>query len=371
MIWRTLAGQVVVSVGLAVAGLVAATAAAADFGTPGGALPGNVDAVTATLRQDRHDLELLISYGTSKGGSAGHLALAIRDDVSGDDIVHSANFYADRAPEHERDFHTSDLMLRIPKTEYLFGTTSSLGPKASFGLDFGEVYKRSVVGVRVFGVPAAEKRALARYFDSINDDFHRRASKTEYHDDEIRYDYLRLNCAKTIGSAFRFGAGYSDLEITGARLFSGRPVVAALNANVPTEMAIKLMQQWDARGYTMDVVMYRKYAGSPFVDPREDEKIAFKDLPNRFPSVLSRDFRRDEGEYEDEDNLFAIYLLDNLNRYRVRIDDETKRLEIDAVSSPMPYAEATALARESAGDDSRNYRQRAAFQPKGRRLGED
>jgi hypothetical protein len=55
----------------------------------------------------------------------------------------------------------------------------------------------------------------------------------------------------------------------------------------------------------------------------------------------------------------------------VRIDDETKRLEIDAVRSPMPYAEAAALARESAGDDSRNYRQRAAFQPKGRRLGED
>jgi hypothetical protein len=136
-------------------------------------------------------------------------------------------------------------------------------------------------------------------------------------------------------------------------------------------MAIRLMQQWDARGYTMDVVMYRKYAGSPFVDPHEDEKIAFKDLPNRFPSVRSRDFRRDEGEYEDEDNLFAIYLLDNLNRYRVRIDDETKRLEIDAVRSPMPYAEAAALARESAGDDSRNYRQRAAFQPKGRRLGED
>ena len=34
---------------------------------------------------------------------------------------------------------------------------SSLGPKASFGLDFGEVYKRSVIGVRVRGVPAARE----------------------------------------------------------------------------------------------------------------------------------------------------------------------------------------------------------------------
>ena len=45
-------------------------------------------------------MELLISYGTSKGGSAGHLALAIRDQVPGDDLVYTANFYADRTPEH-------------------------------------------------------------------------------------------------------------------------------------------------------------------------------------------------------------------------------------------------------------------------------
>jgi hypothetical protein len=46
-------------------------------------------------------MELLISFGTSKGGSAGHLALAIRDQVPGDAMVYSANFYADRAREHE------------------------------------------------------------------------------------------------------------------------------------------------------------------------------------------------------------------------------------------------------------------------------
>ena len=90
-------------------------------------------------------------------------------------------------------------MVRIPKKEYLFRTTSSLGDKASFGLDFGEIYKRSVIGVRVYGVPAAEKEALAAFFKRINDDYRSRAANTEYHDGEIRYDYLRLNCAKTIG----------------------------------------------------------------------------------------------------------------------------------------------------------------------------
>ena len=70
------------SVWCAVAVLVFATgAAAADFGTPGGPQPPNVDAIADVLRQDPYDLELLISYGTSKGGSAGHLALAIRDQA--------------------------------------------------------------------------------------------------------------------------------------------------------------------------------------------------------------------------------------------------------------------------------------------------
>ncbi len=154
-------------------------------------------------------MELLISYGTSKGGSAGHLALALRDPAAGEDLVYSANFYADRSSKHEKGFYTADLMVRIPKSEYLFGTTSSLGVTASFGLDFGEIYKRSVVGIRVYGVPAAEKMALTSFFARINDDYHNRVRNTAYHYGEIKYDYLNLNCAKTIGSAFRHGAGYT------------------------------------------------------------------------------------------------------------------------------------------------------------------
>ena len=39
----------------------------------------NIGDIASVLREDPYDMELLISYGTSKGGSAGHLALAIRD----------------------------------------------------------------------------------------------------------------------------------------------------------------------------------------------------------------------------------------------------------------------------------------------------
>jgi len=350
---------------------IASSAAAADFGTPGGPEPTDIDAVVETLRKDPYDLELLISFGTSKGGSAGHLALAVRDGVPGDDLVYSANFYADRSKGHATGFYTDKLMAMIPKKEYMFGTKSSLGDNASFGLDFGEVYKRSVIGIRVHGVSASEKQAVVDYFHRINDDYHRQARDTEYHDGEVRYDYLRLNCAKTIGSAFRYGAGYQDLDVTRPRLLGGRRVVAAANANVPTEMALKLLREWNARGYGLDVVLYRKYANSTYVDPHEDEKVMFRDLPDRFPSVLSRDFRREQGQYEDPDNLFALYLLYNLGRYRVWIDEQTRRLELSERGEPLPYVEAEKLAAEAATYDSERYGSTSKFIPKGTRIGDD
>ncbi len=348
---------------------LATNVAAADFGSPGGPEPADLDEIAGFLRQDPYDMELLISYGTSKGGSAGHLALAIRNATNSDEQVYSANFYADRSREHAQGYYTDDLMVRIPKNEYLFRTRSSLGDTASFGLDYGEIYKRSVIGIRVYGVPADEKAALADFFQRINDDYRRRAKDTEYHDDEIKYDYLYLNCAKTIGAAFKHGAGYKDLEVTSAKFLSGRRVVAAANANIPTEMAMKLLEEWNARGYGLDAVLYRKYAGSTYIDPREDDKVAFKDLPNRFPSVLSRDFRKEMGEYEDPDNLYAMYLLYNLARYRVQVNDTTKRLEIGRSKSAVPFAEAAALAAEAAFSDSENYRRGTSFTPHGQRVG--
>ena len=349
---------------------LAAGAPAAEFGTKGGAAPANIPEIAAVLHSDPYDLELLISFGTSKGGSAGHLALAVRDDGGGDDRVYSANFYADRSRHHAKGYYTDDLMVRIPKMEYLFATSSTVNDNAVFGLDFGEIYKRSVVGIRVYGVPASEKQALESFFRRINDDYHQKARNTEYHDREVKYDYLRLNCAKTIGSAFRYGAGYKDLEVDSAAMLSGRRIVAALNANIPTEMAMKLVKEWDRRGYKMDVVLYRKYEGSTYVDPHDDAKIAFKDLPDRFPSVLSRDFRREKGQYQDYDNLYAMYLLYNLGKYSVRVNEATKLLEIGKGKEPLQYAKAAQVAAQSAKSDSTSFQKGVPFVPKGSLIGQ-
>lgn len=345
-------------------------AQAADFGSKGGPMPANVDEVLSLLRDDPYDLELLISFGTSKGGSAGHLALAIRDAARGNDRVYSANFYADREPEHAQHFHTDALMLEVPKAEYLFGTTSSLGDKASFGLDFGEIYKRAVVGVRVYGVPSAEKQALVAFFERLNADYRQRARYTEYHGGEVKYGYLSLNCAKTIGMAFKLGAGYDTLDVKDVNQLLGLRAVAALTANIPTEMAVKLMQAWHARGYGLDVVLYKKYEGSTWLDPHDEEPIAFKDLPNRFPSVLSRDFLKDQGHYEDFDNLYAMYLLYNLGKYSVRIDDATRLLQIETSKTPMSYPQAAELATLSARADSDAFGRRQPFRPRGTAVGQ-
>jgi hypothetical protein len=245
-------------------------------------------------------------------------------------------------------------MLAVPKKEYLYGTRSSLGPTASFGLDFGEIYKRSVVGIRVGGVPQAERDALRAFFDRLNADYRAKAAATEYHTGEITYDYMNLNCAKTIGAAFRHGAGYGTLEVRDPLPLSGViRAIAAVSANIPTEMALKLMREWRARGYHLDVVLYRKWPHSPWADPHDDPPRAFATLPDRFPSVLSLDFRADEGQYEDEDNLYAMYLLRFLTRHALSIDAATQTLVLHTNPGHLPFTQADEQARSAAQSESK------------------
>jgi hypothetical protein len=129
---------------------------------------------------------------------------------------------------------------------------------------------------------------------------------------------------------------------------------------------MKLVKAWDKRGYRMDVVLYRKFLGSEYVDPHEEEKIAFRYLPNRFPSVLSRDFRRDHDRYRDYDNLYAMYLLYNMSRYFIGVDGTKRQLVIERRFTPRPFAEASKIAAESAKSDSGNFARKEEFKPKGK-----
>jgi hypothetical protein len=338
------------------------------FGHKGGPDIENIPEINELLRQQPYDLELLLSFGTSRGGSAGHLALAIRDQAADDDVVYSANFYADLTPKHEKGYYTKDLILMVPKTEYLFKTSSSLGPDASFGLDMGEIYKRSVIGIRINGVEPHVKDGLRAFFDRLNSDFHSRKRKTDYHRSPIVYRYKNLNCAKTIGLAFKYGAGFKDLQIKGTSFRSQLNFISATKVNVPTEMAMKLIKILAEHHCTFDVVLYKKWNGSTYIDPLEGSGKMFRDLPNRFPSVLSTDYLENQGSYEDYDNLFAMYLLYYMGRYSIVLNGENRRLEIEAKKEPDGYATATHKADESAGRDKKHMLRRLIFRAWGIKL---
>jgi hypothetical protein len=341
------------------------------FGHKGGPDIANIGEISDMLRQDAYDLELLISFGTSKSGSAGHLALAVRDQVSGDDLVYSANFYADRTPKHDRGYYNQDLICMVPKSEYLFKTTSSLGSDASFGLDMGEIYKRSVIGIRIFGVPKTVKDGLTAFFHRLNDDFHARKDKTSYHGGPIVYDYMNLNCAKTVALAFKHGAGFTDVRIKGTGFLSKLNPMSAIKANLPTETAMEIVKSCAGRGYRFDVVLYKKWDGSTYINPQDEGGHMYKDLPNRFPSVLSLDYLEGQGHYEDYDNLYAMYLLYNLGRYSIVLDGETKHLKVEARKEPDTYELAKMKARKSAKEDQKHLLRRMVFRAWGVKLGSE
>ncbi|MHC1727261.1 MAG: hypothetical protein AB9866_14845 [Syntrophobacteraceae bacterium] len=341
---------------------------AEPFGHKGGPDIENIGEVNGLLRQHPYDLELLLSFGTSKGGSAGHLALAVRDQATEDDLVYSANFYADLDPKHEKGYYKKNLITMVPKTEYLFKTTSSLGPDASFGLDMGEIYKRSVIGIRIRGVQPKTKDGLKVFFERLNSDFHARKQNTDYHHSPIVYGYMNLNCAKTVGLAFKYGAGFDDLPVKGTSFLSRLNPISATKANLPTEMAMDLIKILAKRNCTFDVVLYKKWVGSTYVDPLEESGMMYRDLPNRFPSVLSLDYRENQGSYEDYHNLFAMYLLYNLGRYSIVLNGETRRLEIEHKKEPDSYATALLKADESATKDKKHFLRRLVFRAWGIKL---
>ena len=52
-------------------------------------------------------------------------------------------------------------------------------------------------------------------------------------------------------------------------------------------------------------------------------------------------------------------------KYTVRLNDDTKQLEIEMTKSPMPYPEAAKLATKSARSDSDDFRRRSVFSRRG------
>jgi hypothetical protein len=144
--------------------------------------------------------------------------------------------------------------------------------------------------------------------------------------------------------------------------------LAATKANLPTETAIEIIESCAKRGYRFDVVLYKKWDGSTYINPKEADDGMYKDLPNRFPSVLSLDYVEDQGHYEDYDNLFAMSLLYNMGRYSIVLDGISRQLRIEARKEPDPYPVAKEKARQSAREDKKHVLRRVIFRAWGIKL---
>lgn len=90
--------------------------------------------------------------------------------------------------------------------------------------------------------------------------------------------------------------------------------------------------------------------------------------PDRFPSVLSRDLRKEQGKYEDRDDPFAMYLHHKFAKSVVQVNEQTRLLEIARTRTPSGYVEAARSAAEAASSDSGDYGSRVNFRLKGTRI---
>ena len=309
---------------------------AAPFGFPAGPEVEKVDEVFDVLLKDNYQAELLLSFGTSSKGSAGHLALSVREGNK--EMVYSANFYADRDPAHAKGHYTEKLVPAIEKKEYIYGVASTLSEDASFGLDFGEIFKRSLVGIRIYGLSASQLKGIKNFYRRLNEDYRNKVSNTDYQKGEVIYNYMKLNCAKTVAAALKLGAGYSDIALRGNGLVSSKDFMKYISSHVPTKTTMNILDVLADEGLSFDAILYKKTLVSDFYD--EELKAKFKDLPNRFPSYKSLDFFNGSTNYEDRANLRAMYLFYNLGKYSLKIDDDSRQLKFEIKATPKPYAKA-------------------------------
>jgi hypothetical protein len=186
----------------------------------------------------------------------------------------------------------------------------------------------------------------------MNRDFANKEEKALYHYGEVVYDYMNLNCAKTVAIALRYGAGLPGLKIKGNNIMSGIPGLRATVVHTPTGTALEIMEQLAAQGAHFDVILYKKWEHSTFHDP--EIKKDFQEIPNRFPSVLSLDYTRDDTQYEDYDNLYAMHLFYNLGRYAITADENGSMYIEKENQNPMSYEQSKAQAKKDAKTKSRN-----------------
>lgn len=56
------------------------------------------------------------------------------------------------------------------------------------------------------------------YRAGLNQDYKNHVKNPHYHLGEVIYNYMKLNCAKTVAQSMKYGAGYNDVKVRGNHL---------------------------------------------------------------------------------------------------------------------------------------------------------
>ena len=181
----------------------------------------------------------------------------------------------------------------------------------------------SVVAIRVWGSTIEDCLKLAEFSRQMNIDYKVQSRPNYLPGSSFKYNYYSLNCAQCINLAFHV-IGWQDIPVPNEAVVS-RLVKAAFDSTAtPMRTALALMEACDARGYGLDIVVFKKIPGSTFAS--EIGKDYFGDLPNRFPAVVSLDFANAPSEYESYDNIFNMYLFYGLTRCRIGVKEQDELL---------------------------------------------
>eukprot|EP01105_Mastigella_eilhardi_P022454 TRINITY_DN5522_c0_g1_i7.p1 TRINITY_DN5522_c0_g1~~TRINITY_DN5522_c0_g1_i7.p1 ORF type:complete len:389 (+),score=112.23 TRINITY_DN5522_c0_g1_i7:1400-2566(+) len=321
-------------------------AAAAAQGHPGGPEPSGTEELWAAFEHESlgSSVQLLLTYGTSRFASAGHIAVALYND--GEWCVYTANGKAVRGPRgSDEGAYADQLLVRVPLREYLYGTGARAPDRRCvFGIDYGELYKRSVAAVRVWGSSPQMAAELNAFFTRVNEDYTRSdeddhqdagnghaetlrsyvwsmlrggpgpstGNGAEYYPEgRLVFYFAALNCAQLINLAFGRALGWADVPVpapvTVRAVLTGHAAPAT-----PTGTALAVLDACAVRGYNVDCVLFRKVPGSTYVAP---EGGTFDSMQDRFPSVFGLDFLQAEGHYECEENLLLELLLEALRSW--------------------------------------------------------
>ena len=321
-----------------------------------------IEEVIKAEENDDYDFEILISYGMFFGGSAGHAALILKNPDSGKPMAYSGNFYSDsetniwgRRYQDPENFYDGENMVDITTKEmYLYKTSSNHGKGASFGIEYGAIYRRHLYGLRFHQPNRTEEwndklLNVQKFLGWMNEDFWNRDKVGYKKKTGLSFKYYsieELNCASVLGAALEYAFDtHFDLLTT---VMTGRREGGVFDTDTPLTLTNALMRYFSSQGVGVTGVLYKRLPGNAYVHRMQDEFTPTFKMQNRFPSGANWDYMRPKDRYIGPHDLYMASLFRRIMVRKVFFDEPSKAVDINCFDSSLTAAEKQDCAQDYA-----------------------